>query len=430
MIKKLLSIAAVVAMPLFAANAQESVAKVVFEEDFSLLTTGEVGAPDTETAILNADGTIKSEYVHKAGWKVTSSAQSAGGAIFLNQNTLANYMLSPKFDVSASVDQEITVEFDAYINNEAGRGYDFIYALHPNATSTNNDQWVGANIFYGDWTHVTFSTNAEKSIGGKALKGFPGSGVLEVGIKTLWNTVYIKNLKVTINVDPNAGSGEAKDFTGTYSFKGTKQIPSTSEKDPWANWPKEEYLFNISKNEGDDADVYPYLVNYFAEALNTNTNENLHAPALKAKPTADGTSLEMCIGHDYKFQTAQNHAELAGPNGADDTATTLTISPIADSENYTIVDGFQIIMHQEEVRMGDWIFTNEGWKNQCKFTDIVITRTGDVDAIDSIVADEKADVVAPEGVYTINGAKIRNTNDASDLQPGFYIIGGKKVVIR
>ena len=68
MIKKLLSIAAVVAMPLFAANAQESVAKVVFEEDFSLLTTGEVRAPDTETAILNADGTIKSEYVHKAGW--------------------------------------------------------------------------------------------------------------------------------------------------------------------------------------------------------------------------------------------------------------------------------------------------------------------------------------------------------------------------
>ena len=69
-------------------------------------------------------------------------------------------------------------------------------------------------------------------------------------------------------------------------------------------------------------------------------------------------------------------------------------------------------------------------RNLCKYTDIVITRTGDVDAIDSIVADEKADVVAPEGVYTINGAKIRNTNDASDLQPGFYIIGGKKVVIR
>ena len=73
--------------------------------------------------------------------------------------------------------------------------------------------------------------------------------------------------------------------------------------------------------------------------------------------------------------------------------------------------------------------TDESWKNQCKFTDIVITRTGDVDAIDSIVADEKA-AVAPEGVFTINGAKIRNTNDASDLQPGFYIIGGKKVVIR
>ena len=76
----------------------------------------------------------------------------------------------------------------------------------------------------------------------------------------------------------------------------------------------------------------------------------------------------------------------------------------------------------------DFGFYSEN-RNLCKYTDIVITRTGDVDAIDTIVADEKA-VTAPEGVFTINGAKIRNTNDASDLQPGFYIIGGKKVVIR
>ena len=299
--------------------------------------------------------------------------------------------------------------------------------LHPDATSTEGSQFVSLlkQTTEDEWVHFTFSTTAAS----KPLHKLSDSGVMKVGIKSFGNAVCIKNLKVTINVDPNAGGGEAKDFTGTYSFKGTKKITSTNEGDTWANWPKEEYLFNISKNEGDDADVYPYLVNYFVEALNTNTNQNVWAPALKAKPTADGTSLEMCIGHDYKFQTAQNHAELAGTNGADDTATTLTISPIADSENYTIVDGFQIIMHQEEIRMGDWIFTNEGWKNQCKFTDIVITRTGDVDAIDTVVADEKA-AVAPEGVFTINGAKIRNTNDASDLQPGFYIIGGKKVVIR
>ena len=37
MIKKLLTIAAL-ALPLMAANAQESVEKVVFEEDFSLMT--------------------------------------------------------------------------------------------------------------------------------------------------------------------------------------------------------------------------------------------------------------------------------------------------------------------------------------------------------------------------------------------------------
>ena len=61
MIKKLLSIAAVVVMPLFAANAQESVEKVVLEEDFSLMTAGTFGDPDKTTSIINADGTIKSE---------------------------------------------------------------------------------------------------------------------------------------------------------------------------------------------------------------------------------------------------------------------------------------------------------------------------------------------------------------------------------
>ena len=420
MIKKLLSIAAVVAMPLFAANAQESVTKVVFEEDFSLLTTGEPTNPDKANAVLNADGTIKSEYVHKAGWTATE-AYSAGGAIWIPSNPSA-VLLSPSIDASASIDKEVTIELDAYL--PAGGAY--IYMLHPNATSTANDQFISIREITSEdgWVHFTFSTTAAS----KPLHKLSDSGVMKVGIKSFGNAVCIKNLKVTINVDPNAGGGEAKDFTGTYSFKGTKKITSTNEGDTWANWPKEEYLFNISRNEGDDADVYPYLVNYFAEALNTNTNENLHAPALKAKPTADGTSLEMCIGHDFPFQSSQNHAEIAGPNGVDDSASTLIISPIADSENYTIVDGFQIIMHQEEVNLGFYTIP-ESKKNQCKFTDIVITRTGDVDAIDTIVVDEKA-AVAPEGVFTINGAKIRNTNDATDLQPGFYIIGGKKVVIR
>lgn len=423
MIKKLLSIAAVVAMPLFAANAQESVAKVVFEEDFSLLTTGEVGAPDTETAILNEDGTIKSEYVHKAGWTI-SAAQSAGGSIRFDKTI---YLTAPVLDLSATVDGEITVEFDVYAENTAGRGGEFVYIKQIMGSSSNEI----SHMFYAEtWTHVTFSSNKDKSDEpNKNFATIPSNGVIQLALKSVWNSIYIKNFKVTINVDPNAaGGGEAKDFTGTYSFKGTKTITSTNTGDPWANWPKEEYLFNISKNEGDDADVYPYLVNYFAEAFNTNTNKNVWAPTLKAKPTTDGTSLEMCIGHDFPFQSSQNHAEIAGPNGVDDSASTLIISPIADSENYTIVDGFQIIMHQEEVDLGFYKIP-ESKKNECKFTDIVITRTGDVDAIDTIVVDEKA-AVAPEGVFTINGAKIRNTNDASDLQPGFYIIGGKKVVIR
>lgn len=415
MIKKLLSIAAVVAMPLFAANAQESVAKVVFEEDFSLLTTGEVGAPDTETAILNEDGTIKSEYVHKAGWTI-SAAQSAGGSIRFDKTI---YLTAPVLDLSATVDGEITVEFDVYAENTAGRGAEFVYIKQIMGSSSNEI----SHMFYAEtWTHVTFSSNKDKSDEpNKNFATIPSNGVIQLALKSVWNSIYIKNFKVIINVDPNAGGGEAKDFTGKYSFTSTKEITSPLEGDTWATYPQAEFDFTITKNEGDDADVYPYLINEFPALIPASGNKYATNP-LKAKPTADGTSLEMGIGHANKVYGTQDHEDIEGPNGKDDTATTLTISPIADSENYTIVDGFQIVKH---VDLG---FYSEK-RNLCKFTDIVITRTGDVDAIDTIVVDEKA-VTAPEGVFTINGAKIRNTNDASDLQPGFYIIGGKKVVIR
>lgn len=403
MIKKLLSIA-VLAMPLFAANAQESVEKVVFEEDFSLLTTGEVGAPDTETAILNEDGTIKSEYVHKAGWKATT-AYSAGGSIYCPKGSNGR-LYTPTLDLSASVDGKCKIVYEVYTG-----GGDYYSVVNESGTVLG-----GAKMYSEtDWFEITRELD------------IPESGVVSYGLATSLNAAYYRSIKVIINVDPNAGSGEAKDFTGKYSFTSTKTITSTLEGDVWATYPQAEFDFTITKNEGDDADVYPYLVNDFPGLMNGDSK--LPTNSLKAKPNADGTSLEVGIGHANKINGNQDHAELTGPNGVDDTAEILTISPIADSENYTIVDGFQVIKHQDEVRFGDFVLQNESKRNLCKFTDIVITRTGDVDAIDTIVADEKA-VTAPEGVFTINGAKIRNTNDASDLQPGFYIIGGKKVVIR
>lgn len=391
-------------MPLFAANAQESVEKVVFEEDFSLLTTGEVGAPDTETAILNEDGTIKSEYVHKAGWKATT-AYSAGGSIYCPKGSNGR-LYTPTLDLSASVDGKCKIVYEVYTG-----GGDYYSVVNESGTVLG-----GAKMYSEtDWFEITRELD------------IPESGVVSYGLATSLNAAYYRSIKVIINVDPNAGSGEAKDFTGKYSFTSTKTITSTLEGDVWATYPQAEFDFTITKNEGDDADVYPYLVNDFPGLMNGDSK--LPTNSLKAKPNADGTSLEVGIGHANKINGNQDHAELTGPNGVDDTAEILTISPIADSENYTIVDGFQVIKHQDEVRFGDFVLQNESKRNLCKFTDIVITRTGDVDAIDTIVADEKA-VTAPEGVFTINGAKIRNTNDASDLQPGFYIIGGKKVVIR
>lgn len=397
MIKKLLSIAAVVAMPLFAANAQESVEKVVLEEDFSLMTAGEFGTPDETTSILNEDGTIKSEYVHKAGWKATK-AYSAGGTIYCPSGK-DGVLYTPTLDLSASVDGKCKIVYEVYTGG--GAWFTLVNEYGTRITGTSDAS--------GDWVTISFEVS------------IPESGVASYGFSTSILGAYYRNIKVIINVDPNAGGSEAKDFTGKYSFTSTKTITSTLEGDVWATYPQAEFDFTITKNEGDDADVYPYLINEFPALIPASGNKYTTNP-LKAKPTADGTSLEMGIGHANKVYGTQDHEDIEGPNGKDDTATTLTISPIADSENYTIVDGFQIVKHV------DFGFYSEK-RNLCKYTDIVITRTGDVDAIDTIVSDEKA-VTAPEGVFTINGAKIRNTNDASDLQPGFYIIGGKKVVIR
>ena len=225
MIKKLLSIAAVVAMPLFAANAQESVEKVVLEEDFSLMTAGEFGTPDETTSILNEDGTIKSEYVHKAGWKATT-AYSAGGSIYCPKGSNGR-LYTPTLDLSASVDGKCKIVYEVYTG-----GGDYYSVVNESGTVLG-----GAKMYSEtDWFEITRELD------------IPESGVVSYGLATSLNAAYYRSIKVIINVDPNAGSGEAKDFTGTYSFKGTKTITSTNANDAWANWPKEEYLFNISKN--------------------------------------------------------------------------------------------------------------------------------------------------------------------------------------
>ena len=579
MIKKLLTIAAL-ALPLMAANAQESVEKVVFEEDFSLMTKGEVGNPDTETTIVE-DGAIKPEYTHKPGW-TAASAQSAGGSIRLETGV---YLYSPVLALSASVDGEITVEFDVYAENTAGRGADFVYIQQVMGSEQNQI----AHMFVAEeWTHVVFSTNKDKTCEpNKNFASIPSNGVMQLGFKSAWNAIYIKNLKVTINVDPNAEVGESTDFAGTYTFKATKEI-TASQQEAKALWLQDEFEFTVAANEGDDAEAYPYVVTGFPASFNPNTNafveynalkakpsadgkslvltighagqlqsgndhvelagpagyedpatelvispiegsnkytieggfqvinhtgafaifpeskrnlakftdvvispavpdftgaynftstKTITAPnaqdakalwvqnefdftitanegddaevypfllnnfptskkddgsivaynAIKAKPSADGKSLVLAIGHDGKLQSGNDHPELAGPAGYEDPATELVMSPIADSENYTIEGGFQVINHTEAFA----IFP-ASWRNLAKLDDIVITRTGDVDGIDEIVVDEveKAEKKALEGVYTINGAKVRNTNDATGLQPGFYIIGGEKVIIR
>ena len=581
MIKKLLTIAAL-ALPLMAANAQESVEKVVFEEDFSLMTKGEVGAPADD--IICEDGVIKSEYTHKAGWQATA-AKSAGGSVYI-PNDGSHTLLSPIINCGASIDGNVTIEFDAYYVDEAEAGGVYVWVRQPNATSDDSNQFRSQLIMNKaeQWVHITFSTTAAS----KPLSSLKDDKSLQVGIRSTYNAIYVKNLKVTINVDPNADVVESTDFAGTYTFKATKEITAPNAQDAKALWLQEEFEFTIAANEGDDVEVYPYVITGFPASFNPNTNAFVEYNALKAKPSADGKSLVLTIGHAGKLQSGSDHPELAGPAGYEDPATELVMSPIADSEKYTIEGGFQVINHTEAFAIfpeskrnlakftdvvispavpdftGAYNFTstktitapnaqdakalwvqdefdftitaNEGddaevypfllnnfptskkddgsivaynaikakpsadgkslvlaighagklqsgsdhpelagpagyedpatelvmspiadsekytieggfqvinhteafaifpasWRNLAKLDDIVITRTGDVDGIDEIVVDEveKAEKKALEGVYTINGAKVRNTNDATGLQPGFYIIGGEKVIIR
>ena len=581
MIKKLLTIAAL-ALPLMAANAQESAEKVVFEEDFSLMTKGEVGAPADD--IICEDGVIKSEYTHKAGWQATA-VKSAGGSVYI-PNDGSHTLLSPIINCGASIDGNVTIEFDAYYVDEAEAGGVYVWVRQPNATSDDSNQFRSQLIMNKaeQWVHITFSTTAAS----KPLSSLKDDKSLQVGIRSTYNAIYVKNLKVTINVDPNADVVESTDFAGTYTFKATKEITAPNAQDAKALWLQEEFEFTIAANEGDDVEVYPYVITGFPASFNPNTNAFVEYNALKAKPSADGKSLVLTIGHAGKLQSGSDHPELAGPNGKDDTATELVISPIEGSNKYTIEGGFQVINHTEAFAIfpeskrnlakftdvvispavpdftGAYNFTstktitapneqdakalwvqnefdftitaNEGddaevypfllnnfptskkddgsivaynaikakpsadgkslvlaighagklqsgsdhpelagpngkddtatelvmspiadsenytieggfqvinhteafaifpasWRNLAKLDNIVITRTGDVDGIDEIVVDEveKAEKKALEGVYTINGAKVRNTNDATGLQPGFYIIGGEKVIIR
>ncbi|MGN1265119.1 MAG: hypothetical protein ACI4UL_04800 [Muribaculaceae bacterium] len=394
--------------------------KVVFEEDFSLMTKGEVGAPADD--IICEDGVIKSEYTHKAGWKATG-VKSAGGAVYV-PNDDSHTLLSPIVDCSASVDGKVTIEFDAYYIDEAEAGGVFIWTLHPNATSTEANQMVSQLKMNcaETWIHMTYSTDAAS----KPLNPMNDSKTFQVGIRSTYNAIYVKNLKVTINVDPNAAPVEGTDFTGVWSFKGTKTITASNVEDSWAVWANDEYEFTISKNEGDDAAAFPYILTGFPSF---GDGTGAKATSMKAKVSEDGTSLVIPVGHAYQATAGEDHVDVAGPEGLDDTATEIVISPIADSGNYTIVGGFSVTKHSNAQWGG---IIPESKRNLAKFTDIVITRVGDVDGIDEIVVDEveEAEKIAPAGVYTINGVKIRNTNDATDLHPGFYIIGGKKVVIR
>ena len=546
------------------------------------MTKGEVGAPADD--IICEDGVIKSEYTHKAGWQATA-AKSAGGSVYI-PNDGSHTLLSPIINCGASIDGNVTIEFDAYYVDEAEAGGVYVWVRQPNATSDATDQFRSQLIRdkAEQWVHITFSTTAAS----KPLNSLKDDKSLQVGIRSTYNAIYVKNLKVTINVDPNADVVESTDFAGTYTFKATKEITAPNAQDAKALWLQEEFEFTIAANEGDDVEVYPYVITGFPASFNPNTNAFVEYNALKAKPSADGKSLVLTIGHAGKLQSGSDHPELAGPNGKDDTATELVISPIEGSNKYTIEGGFQVINHTEAFAIfpeskrnlakftdvvispavpdftGAYNFTstktitapnaqdakalwvqdefdftitaNEGddaevypfllnnfptskkddgsivaynaikakpsadgkslvlaighdgklqsgsdhpelagpagyedpatelvmspiadsenytieggfqvinhteafaifpasWRNLAKLDDIVITRTGDVDGIDEIVVDEveKAEKKALEGVYTINGAKVRNTNDATGLQPGFYIIGGEKVIIR
>lgn len=181
--------------------------QTAISEDFSLMTSGAVGAPDLETNIISSDGYIYYDYVQTYGWTGINVYQ-AGGACYLADGTAA-LLCTPILDLSdAGGAFNVRVGFRAetatkfYIMAGVSGGYavsgGYVEAVdewrYVDVSLTGGQaqtmiQFFGDAPVYIDYVCVTQDVEVEEPMSIPA----PGSGsatdITETGFTANWSAV-------------------------------------------------------------------------------------------------------------------------------------------------------------------------------------------------------------------------------------------------
>lgn len=213
---------------------------------------------------------------------------------------------------------------------------------------------------------------------------------------------------------------EATDFVGAWRLTCTN-VP-LSDKLIQTSWPLTDYVFEVLPNEGQFDEQFDYVVHNFMRysyvyGEGVDSWDGAHDfPAYRA---SDGKSLVIVAGEDYILHDGGTHfCVWSGHDGKDGGTELLVMSPKEDGD-YTFADGFTWLYHNF-FQIGPMVFDEPNKISY--FTDINVTRTtSGIHEVALDNADSTSTRVA--GTYSLDGRRV-----SSAARPGFYIVGGKKVI--
>lgn len=189
------------------AKRAQTVEQNVLFEDFSLMASGSVGAPDLQTNILSSEGYIYYDYVQTYGWAGINVYQ-AGGTCYLADGTTA-LLMTPVLDLSGSGGEfTIRVSFmsdtdtNFYIialgegNSEIGSGYvestdEWQYVEFPvsGGASQSAIQFYADAPVYIDNVSVTQMVEEEEPTSIEAPGTVAATNITADGFTATWSAV-------------------------------------------------------------------------------------------------------------------------------------------------------------------------------------------------------------------------------------------------
>lgn len=193
------------------------------------------------------------------------------------------------------------------------------------------------------------------------------------------------------------------------------------------------HIYYISNVEGDlallqeiEGDV-PGGTPVIIECASANSSDNRIEVLISTSATITGNKLSgvyFCNGKRpkesvdaYKRFDAETMRLLSVSNGK------LALTDTAP-DNTIMVNNYTTYTQEPAV----CLFANTSYYIADANTPSVIELTDDPTSIKNIAVKDKETVA--EGVYSISGTKLRQTNDTQGLPVGLYIVGGKKIAIK